>query len=111
MAARIRGSALRPVHLAGLRPSHLAARRRSEEHTSELQSRQYLVCRLLLEKKNKELPHALNHLHRHQPVTDVLIQLPHPWPPDAHKSLRPTSAWKEVDGFHPAHAGLDRNSK
>src|SRR3712207_8821553 len=27
------------------------ARKRSEEHTSELQSRQYLVCRLLLEKK------------------------------------------------------------
>src|SRR3712207_7686779 len=27
--------------------------RRSEEHTSELQSRQYLVCRLLLEKKRK----------------------------------------------------------
>src|SRR3712207_7824251 len=30
--------------------------RRSEEHTSELQSRQYLVCRLLLEKK-KKYPH------------------------------------------------------
>src|SRR5258707_10642827 len=29
------------------------ARFRSEEHTSELQSRQYLVCRLLLEKKKK----------------------------------------------------------
>src|SRR5690625_5506709 len=29
---------------------------RSEEHTSELQSRGHLVCRLLLEKKNKELP-------------------------------------------------------
>src|SRR5258707_10725128 len=28
--------------------------RRSEEHTSELQSRQYLVCRLLLEKKKKK---------------------------------------------------------
>src|SRR3712207_7970948 len=28
---------------------------RSEEHTSELQSRQYLVCRLLLEKKNNTL--------------------------------------------------------
>src|SRR3712207_8642918 len=27
---------------------------RSEEHTSELQSRQYLVCRLLLEKKNRQ---------------------------------------------------------
>src|SRR3712207_7680314 len=30
---------------------------RSEEHTSELQSRQYLVCRLLLEKKKKILWH------------------------------------------------------
>src|SRR3712207_8256972 len=30
--------------------------RRSEEHTSELQSRQYLVCRLLLEKKNNLPP-------------------------------------------------------
>src|SRR3712207_8829236 len=29
---------------------------RSEEHTSELQSRQYLVCRLLLEKKNQPYP-------------------------------------------------------
>src|SRR3712207_6986537 len=29
---------------------------RSEEHTSELQSRQYLVCRLLLEKNNKLPP-------------------------------------------------------
>src|SRR3712207_8083004 len=29
---------------------------RSEEHTSELQSRPYLVCRLLLENKNKHLP-------------------------------------------------------
>src|SRR3712207_7682170 len=31
----------------------VGARVRSEEHTSELQSRQYLVCRLLLEKKKK----------------------------------------------------------
>src|SRR3712207_7489665 len=30
---------------------------RSEEHTSELQSRQYLVCRLLLEKKKKHIYH------------------------------------------------------
>src|SRR5947209_15820125 len=37
---------------------------RSEEHTSELQSRQYLVCRLLLEKKNqiKRLVHIGAHL-------------------------------------------------
>src|SRR3712207_8983151 len=32
----------------------LTRSRRSEEHTSELQSRQYLVCRLLLEKKKQE---------------------------------------------------------
>src|SRR3712207_8221501 len=32
---------------------------RSEEHTSELQSRQYLVCRLLLEKKNPQLTSAV----------------------------------------------------
>src|SRR3712207_6921777 len=31
---------------------------RSEEHTSELQSRQYLVCRLLLEKKKRPILHA-----------------------------------------------------
>src|SRR3712207_7376085 len=37
---------------------------RSEEHTSELQSRQYLVCRLLLEKKK---PHT--HLHHQLAVT------------------------------------------
>src|SRR5690349_24239525 len=35
---------------------HLGRRRRSEEHTSELQSRRDLVCRLLLEKKKKKLP-------------------------------------------------------
>src|SRR3712207_7115853 len=39
-------------------PHHVAhaasAALRSEEHTSELQSRQYLVCRLLLEKKNND---------------------------------------------------------
>src|SRR5258707_5905498 len=34
-------------------PEDPGARQRSEEHTSELQSRQYLVCRLLLEKKKK----------------------------------------------------------
>src|SRR3712207_9160959 len=36
-------------------PGPPRARSRSEEHTSELQSRQYLVCRLLLEKKKLRL--------------------------------------------------------
>src|SRR3712207_8337552 len=35
---------------------HEAAYERSEEHTSELQSRQYLVCRLLLEKTDRARP-------------------------------------------------------
>src|SRR3712207_7912715 len=34
---------------------------RSEEHTSELQSRQYLVCRLLLEKKKNSIIDPLRH--------------------------------------------------
>src|SRR3712207_8529154 len=36
---------------------------RSEEHTSELQSRQYLVCRLLLEKKNKTWSESCTNMH------------------------------------------------
>src|SRR3712207_8500409 len=36
---------------------------RSEEHTSELQSRQYLVCRLLLEKKKYKLDNLTNPSH------------------------------------------------
>src|SRR3712207_8874831 len=38
-----------------------AGRPRSEEHTSELQSRQYLVCRLLLEKKKLPTTYTLHH--------------------------------------------------
>src|SRR5258707_5585619 len=40
--------------LATMASSGPTGHRRSEEHTSELQSRQYLVCRLLLEKKKQE---------------------------------------------------------
>src|SRR5438445_2713863 len=54
-AARV-ARAVRPGCRSGRRRGVLACSRvqdeqRSEEHTSELQSRQYLVCRLLLEKK------------------------------------------------------------
>src|SRR3712207_7303265 len=38
-----------------------ASAARSEEHTSELQSRQYLVCRLLLEKKKQKIQQHPNH--------------------------------------------------
>src|SRR5690625_5867565 len=39
-----------------------ARRWRSEEHTSELQSRGHLVCRLLLEKKNRNICRRINHI-------------------------------------------------
>src|SRR3712207_7359703 len=40
-------------HVLGGLLQHVGVVERSEEHTSELQSRQYLVCRLLLEKKKE----------------------------------------------------------
>src|SRR3712207_7126954 len=43
-----------PVSCAEAIPGPSTICLRSEEHTSELQSRQYLVCRLLLEKKKKQ---------------------------------------------------------
>src|SRR2546428_9070922 len=50
-------------------PDH--AVKRSEEHTSELQSRSDLVCRLLLEKKNKQPVHThVTHQHNHMYMSD-----------------------------------------
>src|SRR3712207_9539646 len=46
------GEPQRDAHVPDRQRAHPEGHRRSEEHTSELQSRQYLVCRLLLEKKN-----------------------------------------------------------
>src|SRR3712207_8462944 len=48
---RSRGGAARAGRPRACAAARRRGRRRSEEHTSELQSRQYLVCRLLLEKK------------------------------------------------------------
>src|SRR5215203_1238257 len=49
---------------AGLAIGYFLARARSEEHTSELQSRQYLVCRLLLETKTTGVPAAETAINR-----------------------------------------------
>src|SRR3712207_8101252 len=46
---------IHPTLEAGVHAMTAAALDRSEEHTSELQSRQYIVCRLLLEKKKNKL--------------------------------------------------------
>src|SRR3712207_7285215 len=43
----------------GISLSEMVLASRSEEHTSELQSRQYLVCRLLLEKKKQNVTRAV----------------------------------------------------
>src|SRR3712207_7575735 len=49
--ARLLTARRAPTHTASMIARRYYGYRRSEEHTSELQSRQYLVCRLLLEKK------------------------------------------------------------
>src|SRR2546425_2395775 len=58
-----RGRALRIRADALFQAGRGKARPRSEEHTSELQSLAYLVCRLLLEKKNEECA-SLNRFQR-----------------------------------------------
>src|SRR3712207_7876310 len=77
----------KPPHLAIVRnvtPQEI----RSEEHTSELQSRQYLVCRLLLEKK---------HIYRRRPLCCPFLFLPLAFSLVAPRSLPP-------DRVLPAHA-------
>src|SRR3712207_7187661 len=62
-AASSRSQTSRRGAFATLLRSHRVVpseRYRSEEHTSELQSRQYLVCRLLLEKKNNSVIRRLD---------------------------------------------------
>src|SRR5690554_7688397 len=60
-----------PVYYADAEAKELTAtspeiqQTRSEEHTSELQSRPHLVCRLLLEKKKRLRTRPLRHSHRH----------------------------------------------
>src|SRR2546429_4901678 len=76
---------------------------RSEEHTSELQSRLHLVCRLLLEKKKCEHLRPCHALHKPtkvllktSPLT--IIRLPPPASLRAHRRNRPhsiTSVWMQ----------------
>src|SRR5437660_2443464 len=64
--------ALAQVRVARRRARHVRAfgRERSEEHTSELQSRGHLVCRLLLEKKKKKT----NRNRKHKRDTRVQLE-------------------------------------
>src|SRR5258707_8658346 len=47
---------------------------RSEEHTSELQSRQYLVCRLLLEKKKRSICRDFRRSKHHPGLPEKVLQ-------------------------------------
>src|SRR5947209_14146346 len=62
---------LRPAPSAVTSPANT----RSEEHTSELQSRQYLVCRLLLEKKKHDARNAEVVSESHDLLLDVASDL------------------------------------
>src|SRR3712207_8938344 len=65
LQSRVAGDRIRRAvegHLHGHLLERYELRGRSEEHTSELQSRQYLVCRLLLEKK-KNADEQMENLH------------------------------------------------
>src|SRR5947209_14511932 len=62
---RLSAVGMRFLAITALKSLSIARKRiRSEEHTSELQSRQYLVCRLLLEKKKKKIKdNSINKRH------------------------------------------------
>src|SRR5437762_320018 len=64
---RFAGLMVATPDVAKLLPPSLPEVTRSEEHTSELQSPMYLVCRLLLEKKNKKFKIAEGQWYRYAP--------------------------------------------
>src|SRR5205809_2669035 len=55
-----------------IRGAPIRSRVRSEEHTSELQSRLHLVCRLLLEKKKKKTQHNKYNAHTYPSDNEML---------------------------------------
>src|SRR2546422_7259113 len=65
-----------PSGIATVPSNRIRSRTRSEEHTSELQSRLHLVCRLLLEKKKKT-----NRKLDTQQQFPERARHPHPWQP------------------------------
>src|SRR3712207_8552692 len=69
---------IKPLTEGGSKVTH----KRSEEHTSELQSRQYLVCRLLLEKKNTQPTLTPSHAEffRQFDMREYVLSFPHPLP-------------------------------
>src|SRR5690606_16148874 len=87
--------------------SYSLRKARSEEHTSELQSRENVVCRLLLEKKKNNMPYL-------QPSSSVCAPsaTPHVHPPSLHDALPISPALyselvvKRNKSWLPAFAGM-----
>src|SRR5258707_6191683 len=75
---------------AGSRPARTSMR--SEEHTSELQPRQYLVCRLLLEKKKKSLSCLLQSSASEPPVLTSPATAEYSWSANADCSSKTSDA-------------------
>src|SRR2546430_7319026 len=67
LVTRLDGEA---AHATGPQKAIIGAHRRSEEHTSELQSQSNLVCRLLLEKKKKRANNSLTN-YKYRSVSDI----------------------------------------
>src|SRR2546429_7118284 len=65
-----------PRDLALVDLAHLDVGSRSEEHTSELQSRLHLVCRLLLEKKRTTFKHYMRQTHYFQTSRLMIVTSP-----------------------------------
>src|SRR3712207_7422762 len=74
LAWRRRATRCCPSALATRAPTFRRRSPRSEEHTSELQSRQYLVCRLLLEKKKNNQKIIKTYKHRTHNCQTVYIR-------------------------------------
>src|SRR3712207_7554045 len=78
---------------AWARAASMRSMARSEEHTSELQSRQYIVCRLLLEKKYTSKINLPSSVNLSSPLS-------------AHTIFRPMDLGRETDPEQSAHGYL-----
>src|SRR3712207_6873954 len=84
----------------------LGTRPRSEEHTSELQSRQYLVCRLLLEKKKNPTipPDALTPTRHVHPPASLLLSRTIPPPTSSHCHFFSSVFTLYTSNYSPPHS-------
>src|SRR5947199_5406830 len=81
--------------------------RRSEEHTSELQSLRHLVCRLLLEKKKRR--RGSGNRRRRQIAQSSQVVWPHDYEPELSYSNRPGSGYPVAHFLSRSHPYCERD--